>query len=1364
MVDKIDLNNDMKINENMRVDYSQNTPTLVINKPSDKKIALNFPSVDYVEKPSDSFSLSIDNIIADTINFDTSEGRRDLLFEDTGIFGAKNNDWVNLPVDNFYPIVTSNYTKLDSTINNDSLTKKTRSGDCYIYPYYPFDKNNNCIIELEYVKSSNDDVKIGFCDDFYPISSVNFNTYNINTDLGITESGIIKIVKLIDNIYFYFNNLLVGTYSFTLDDDYNFVIHYNNQIFCFKNFSIKEISTDYNLETNDFNVDLVDSDDAPIEGVLPIVNYDTGSFNDVITLGEYIESLGITINDINNNFFNSLKFKTPKSVNDTGVGYTFQLKGLNTGDTLYFKLMNNVHNIIYKVFRMENGQLTFTKTVTKDEYDHELHSKVLNYADDDILLGFFYRYVNNEWIIESYYRDSSTSNVWEYIEGDDTPYYPADFYDSKIDGFVVYDTVLSSDTIEDGGGINLFLGTYNNNNYNNIQQALGLQVLNLGFEYNKDGEYDSSLYQFYGSRYYISNGIKTIETNEFNNLNEYNMQYGGNIKGKTCISIGEQPMEYDEEIMTFDIDNYHMKWIFTNAGTLINPVIRFELYKGNTVQPMYSATDTYTTEKIQGDNNYYYHINFNINIVPLIADNILTGFVFSFKNNEDTTLYNLDLEYDSDGISIGNISFWHNYIFENFEYDVTKNARRYLSINTYDIINKGAVEDYNKEKVNFVNPFNYNKMKIIFNSNTSNDGDLLSINVGNNIIKVFINNKTIYYKINDSDTSYPISAIGMEEIYDINHTDTTDIYSYKTFEIINDNGNIKFKTNKDNRKEYAGIDLRRYYDYDYGIILEPTYTHELTGIYTDADINILGNCNVNCITYEIPEYESSIYTKKENGISINNDGDISSYETIKLSLTHEMINDNYIYLDINKVPPTDFNDCYLIFKDNNGGILKISLEDINEKNMYIIINDNIIDIYGYVDSKLTKVYTNEFNLTDVYRMYITGEGGGEESIDIDINSIIIGRNCGEFIDDAIKSSYNPFMVGSINAYTEATINGTIMYCKRDLGNGYLMPTSNGEYGNPKLIKRSSVIEFDYIYHEDIDNNNMFGIVNKIGNQVEYITFNELDIDDNTHIKIEVENEFEQVGVEDMTANIKVYTSNIKESGAYTPSDYTLKYDKDVSISLLRAGYYFVFKQKNNTSIIQYKNFSISNLCYDYTIKVIMRGYTKDGIIDTHNSRTYAKEVNVDTNTNRFKVSFVNVDKSIEYIDFIIIFDDDRLNKIEISKIMLSEGVEDAMYSTDNKIENLKNSDINFTNSFYCNYYNHHESDPVGLCIIRPSREKINLTKIPAPNLTDNSNRGTQAPTVLYPYLKKCKKEDEPENVAIEYLNSCNQTLKCVYNG
>ena len=112
--------------------------------------------------------------------------------------------------------------------------------------------------------------------------------------------------------------------------------------------------------------------------------------------------------------------------------------------------------------------------------------------------------------------------------------------------------------------------------------------------------------------------------------------------------------------------------------------------------------------------------------------------------------------------------------------------------------------------------------------------------------------------------------------------------------------------------------------------------------------------------------------------------------------------------------------------------------------------------------------------------------------------------------------------------------------------------------------------------------------------------------------------------------------------------------------------------------------------------------------------------------------------------------------------MLYEGLTKQEYSEDTHIENLPMININFDRNYYCNYYNSTSSDPVGLSIIRPTFEPINLKTIPAPQKTDND--GKIGATILYPYLKKAKDYNTPDKVAMEYLNSSNQSLRLIYNG
>ena len=103
-------NPENRIKENLSVDYNINTiPTLIVEKPPNENIALNFPSVDLVEKPSNKFSLSIDNIIADTDNFDDA----DIIdvYTDDGMYSRGGDDWIvgsdtNVRVDENYMTIS----------------------------------------------------------------------------------------------------------------------------------------------------------------------------------------------------------------------------------------------------------------------------------------------------------------------------------------------------------------------------------------------------------------------------------------------------------------------------------------------------------------------------------------------------------------------------------------------------------------------------------------------------------------------------------------------------------------------------------------------------------------------------------------------------------------------------------------------------------------------------------------------------------------------------------------------------------------------------------------------------------------------------------------------------------------------------------------------------------------------------------------------------------------------------------------------------------------------------------------------------------------------------------------------------------
>lgn len=482
-----------------------------------------------------------------------------------------------------------------------------------------------------------------------------------------------------------------------------------------------------------------------------------------------------------------------------------------------------------------------------------------------------------------------------------------------------------------------------------------------------------------------------------------------------------------------------------------------------------------------------------------------------------------------------------------------------------------------------------------------------------------------------------------------------------------------------------------------------------------------------------------------------------------------IVGDSIIDLNISKTNSVHYELINFVYETDDKKIL-INFNEIYDgsDDFKFEVEDDMLYIYTYSSGNLVLKDTRKFTITNNYSVGFELGDANDTHTETRIYEFNVTNDYLEYEDIGVNAGLgldaydSSFMVGSVDANVIRDMEGVKLQAKRSNGKGYLIPTVNGDYNYPLIMKYSSSLEFDYIYNEDPNSNNAIMVVSRLGSQSESIRFNDLDIDGDIHIKIVVTNEFEQVGTQDMTANIKVYLADINPDDVYTPSDYELVVDKDVSVSLLRAGYYYAFKQQYKDSVLQYVNYKIKKNVYDYNVEVICRGYDENGVIEV--SRCYEKSVmvNVNTNHNKLVANFTNVESKVKYIDFLIIFRDDRLTKIEISRIMLSDGVEDAPYSLDKKIENLEKIDINFHNSFYANYYNSSSSDPVGLCIIRPTLEPISLTKLYAPEIS--SENGTMGVTVLYPYLKNAKEENKPENVGIEYLNSTNQELKLIYNG
>ena len=856
-------------------------------------------------------------------------------------------------------------------------------------------------------------------------------------------------------------------------------------------------------------------------------------------------------------------------------------------------------------------------------------------------------------------------------------------------------------------------------------------------------------------------------------MDTFNLKHGGQFKGLYRIVDNNNRKEIP---FTFNIGEFKIYFEIADVGGIIQLHYTMVIDKSNT--PVNSG-DIYcptSDNNINGNGNISLELKIKTDNYQNDNPNTTELWIFDEFNDTYHTM-SLNPEDYSEDYSQYDLS-WDNPKYNGYfsrSFDVYEDVS--TKILTYSLIKSNVINTLMSNKSNIAsNPFNNAKIKMVYTTDLSTNL-LFEFYDNDNYHGFKIANisgtKMLYYTTKIDETGFKLTTVRpaiYKEVLKYLNIGILESETKYYFEFdINDN-NISMKSNTD-RKMYL---YKKYRDGSFtnggeSIFIPQLKTNETFSINNADFINTFlnGNWNIGCgfisnITYEIPVYTSSLYSNTNNIINIHNTID---NDTIHLKLNHDFYCDNYIYMKFDDLSDNDYEKINIIFTSNKK--INIALSDlyIDSDEFFFKIKDGRIIIYTYDDATITKVYDEIFDLEDNYYIIISG-GDTSTTCNLDIITFLVGKNYQEIIDDGIKNYNNANMVGSVDADVSADINGTTLQCSRVVGSGYLLPTIDGDYDNHLLINGSSEIEFDYIYTEDLYDHNKFGIGNRIGNQVEYITFNELDIDTDKHIKIKITNEYEQVGVNDMTANIKVYTAPISETNVYTNNDYTLKYDKDVSISLLRAGYYFIFKQQNRTSKIKYRNFSINVVCYDYNIGVECRGYTKEGVLDMYRSYEEYIPCTINTNENRLKVSFGNrnitISKDIKYIEFYIIFADDRLTKIEISKIMLSEGIEDAPYSKDLKEENLKSTSIDFTRSYYCNYYNHHEADPVGLCIIRPTMESLNLTKIPAPLRDDG--KGNQGTTILYPYLKNCKEENKPENVAVEYLNSCDQTLKCEYSG
>ena len=447
------------------------------------------------------------------------------------------------------------------------------------------------------------------------------------------------------------------------------------------------------------------------------------------------------------------------------------------------------------------------------------------------------------------------------------------------------------------------------------------------------------------------------------------------------------------------------------------------------------------------------------------------------------------------------------------------------------------------------------------------------------------------------------------------------------------------------------------------------------------------------------------------------------------------------------------------FKDQNDHVIDYKFAELlNNVNEGHLTFKKIDDKMKIILNNSTLLSDDDIVLDNLYGMsFIIGTD--IISSNMDITNFVINSPYSEFQDYGVEKRYNTFMVEREDTTeVEYDIDGTSIQSTASNNRGIMIPTQNGDYNMPFIIHGSGEVIFDYYYVEDGLKHNGAFISNRIGNQNHRIYFDELGLTGNARIKIQVTNEYEAVGNDDANANIKVYVGEFGTDNFPSPA----VINEDISISIVRAGWYFGFIQANKGVHLKYKNFVINGVSYDYNAVVVCRGYDERGVLDDARIWESSVVTTVNTHDRKLVAKFSDVPNNVKYIDFVIVFNDENIKRLEISKIMLYDGLEDAMYTEDTREDNLDKITINFDKNYYCNYYNSSKNDPVGLSIIRPTFEGISLRKLPAPKITDDD--GNQGVTVLYPYLKKADEENKPENVAIEYLNSTNQTIKLIYNG
>lgn len=196
---------------------------------------------------------------------------------------------------------------------------------------------------------------------------------------------------------------------------------------------------------------------------------------------------------------------------------------------------------------------------------------------------------------------------------------------------------------------------------------------------------------------------------------------------------------------------------------------------------------------------------------------------------------------------------------------------------------------------------------------------------------------------------------------------------------------------------------------------------------------------------------------------------------------------------------------------------------------------------------------------------------------------------------------------------------------------------------------------------------------------------------------------------------------------------------------------YVAKPSNSFSLL------IQNIYGDnLPVAVKCRGYTEASQIPEKNSNTqvgiweniqtinYEEVSNKGNKTNyRFTCSWNSVPANVNYIDFILVFEDEA--EVVFNQIMLYEGEKGMNYSKDDSLQKATQTEIYFDKTYYANLYD--DKAKCGLSIIRPLQTSFTLKTITASGIT-----------VFAPYMKLAKAHDKIDKLLLEYVNSHDQIV------